>query len=84
MILLLKEFKDVFAWDYSEMPRLDPSLVVHTLNVDPQAKPVTQPARVFHIEIEEQIVNEVQKLLSVGFIKPIAHLRWLSNIVLVK
>ena len=24
LILLLKEFKDVFAWDYSEMPGLDP------------------------------------------------------------
>ena len=35
LILLLKEFKDVFAWDYSEMPGLDPELVVHTLNVDP-------------------------------------------------
>ena len=34
LILLLKEFKDVFAWDYSEMPRLDPRLVAHTLNVD--------------------------------------------------
>ena len=40
LILLLKEFKDVFAWDYSEMPRLDPELVAHTLNVDPEAKPV--------------------------------------------
>ena len=40
LILLLKEFKDVFAWDYSEMPRLDPGLVAHTLNVDPEAKPV--------------------------------------------
>ena len=40
LILLLKEFKDVFAWDYNEMPRLDPRLVVHTLNVDPEAKPV--------------------------------------------
>ena len=36
LILLLKEFKDVFAWDYSKMPRLDPRLVVHTLNVDPE------------------------------------------------
>ena len=35
LILLLKEFKDVFAWDYSEMPGLDPGLVAHTLNVDP-------------------------------------------------
>ena len=38
LILLLKEFKDIFAWDYSEMPRLDLRLVVHMLNVDPEAK----------------------------------------------
>ena len=40
LILLLKEFKDVFAWDYSEMPGLDLGLVAHTLNVDTRAKPV--------------------------------------------
>ena len=40
LILLLKEFKDVFAWDYNEMPGLDLGLVAHTLNVDPEAKPV--------------------------------------------
>ena len=40
LILLLKEFKDVFAWDYNEMLGLDPRLVVHTLNVDPESKPV--------------------------------------------
>ena len=40
LVLLLKEFRDVFAWDYSEMPRLDLGLVVHTLDVDPEAKPV--------------------------------------------
>ena len=38
LILLLKEFKDVFAWDYNEMPRLDLRLVAHTLNVDLEAK----------------------------------------------
>ena len=81
LILLLKEFKDVFAWDYSEMPGLDPGLVVHMLNVDPEAKPVTQPSRIFHTKMEGQIVKEVQKLLATGFIKPIQHPRWLSNIV---
>ena len=68
---MLKEFKDVFTWDYSEMPGLDPGLVVHTLNVDPGAKPVAQPARIFHTKIEGQIVKEVQKLLAARFIKPI-------------
>ena len=51
LILLLKEFKDVFVWDYSEMPGLDLGLVAHTLNVDPEAKLVAQPARIFHTEI---------------------------------
>ena len=66
------------------MPGLDPGLVVHTLNADLEAKLVAQPARVFHIEIEGQIVKEVQKLLAAGFIKLIQHPRWLSNIVPVK
>ena len=66
------------------MPRLDHGLVVHTLNVDPETKPMAQPARIFHTKIKEQIIKEVQKLLAAGFIKPIQHPRWLSNIVPVK
>lgn len=38
LILLLKEFRDVFTQDYSEMPGLDLGLVVPMLNVDPKAK----------------------------------------------
>ena len=40
LILLLIEFKDVFAWDYGEMPGFDPGLVAYTLNVDLAVKPV--------------------------------------------
>ena len=83
-VLLLKEFKDVFAWDNSEMPGLDLGLVAHTLNVDLETKPMAQPARIFHTEIEGQIIKEVQKFLAAGFIKPIQLLRWLSNIVSIK
>uniref|UniRef100_A0A2N9E3P2 RNA-directed DNA polymerase n=1 Tax=Fagus sylvatica TaxID=28930 RepID=A0A2N9E3P2_FAGSY len=36
------------------------------------------------LEVEAQITQEVKKLLSAGFIKPIQHPRWLSNIVPVK
>ena len=52
LIPLLKEFKDVFALDYSEMLGLDPRLVVHTLNVDLEAKPVVRPARIFHTKLK--------------------------------
>ena len=59
MILLLKEFRDVFTWDYSEMLGLDPGLVVHTLNMDLGAKLMAHPAKVFHTEVEGQIIKEV-------------------------
>nr|XP_023919258.1 uncharacterized protein LOC112030827 [Quercus suber] len=84
LVALLKEYTDVFAWSYDEMPGLDPGLVVHALNVDPGVRPVIQPARVFHTDIEAQITQEVKKLLAAGFIKPIQHPRWLSNVVPVK
>uniref|UniRef100_A0A2N9G8A8 RNase H type-1 domain-containing protein n=1 Tax=Fagus sylvatica TaxID=28930 RepID=A0A2N9G8A8_FAGSY len=81
LIDLLHEYKDVFAWDYHEMPGIDPGLVAHSLNVEPGTRPVVQPMRTFHTEVEAQITQEVKKLLAAGFIKPIQHPRWLSNIV---
>ena len=81
---LLKRYVDVFAWTYDEMLGLDLELVVHSLNVDPRIKLVIQLARVFHIEVKAQITQEVKKLLAAGFIKPIQHPKWLSNIVPMK
>ena len=43
LIALLKEYADVFAWEYDEMPGLDPNLVAHALNVKPRVKSVIQP-----------------------------------------
>ena len=60
LISLLKEFKDIFTWEYNEIPRLDLGLVVHMLNVEHGAKPIAQLARVFHINVEEKIVKEVK------------------------
>ena len=57
------------------MPGLDPNLVAYALNVEPGVKPVIQPMRTFHPDIEAQIINEVQTLLAAGFIRPIEHLK---------
>ena len=84
LIGLLKEYKDVFAWAYDEMPGLDPSLVVHRLNIAPGTVPVKQGQRLFRPEVEVQIKQEIEKLLSAGFIKPIEHPTWLANIVPVR
>ncbi|CAL2263190.1 unnamed protein product [Prunus armeniaca] len=84
LVSLLQEFRDVFAWSYEEMSGLNPSLVSHTLNVELGTKPIVQPRRNFHHEVEKQIKVEIEKFLAAGFIKPIKHLTWLANIVPVK
>ena len=81
---LLKEYQDVFTWQYDEMSGIDPELVAHSLNVEPGTRPMVQPIRTFHPKVEAQITQEVKKLLAAGFIKPIQHSRWLSNIVPIK
>jgi hypothetical protein len=75
LVELLKEYQDVFAWQYDEMPGIDPKLVAHSLNVEPGTRPVVQPMRTFHPEVEAQITQKVKKLLSAGFIKSIQHPR---------
>ena len=84
MLQLLRDYKDVFAWEYNEMPGLDTTLVVYNLAVDPRVKPVKQMARKFSPEVELQIKGEIEKLLEARFIKPIQHPTWLANIVPVR
>ena len=52
LLSLLKEYRDVFAWQYEEMPGLDPEMVAHAFNIEPGAKPVVQPRRIFHPDVE--------------------------------
>ena len=36
----LKMNQDVFAWSHKDMPRIDPSVIVHKLNVNPASSPI--------------------------------------------
>ena len=39
LLIILKRYKDCFAWSYNELPRLDRSLVEHRLPMRPNFKP---------------------------------------------
>ena len=63
---------------------LDLEMMAHAFNIELRAKLVVQPRRILYPNVEAQIVQEVKKLLAAGFIKPIEHPQWLSNIVPMK
>ena len=67
----LKENQDVFAWSHEDMPRIDPSVMVHMLNMSPSFPPIRQKKWVFTQEWDQVIAKEVRKLQKAGFIKEV-------------
>jgi hypothetical protein len=69
---LFKEFHDIFAWSYEEMPGIDPAIVVHQIKTYPNAKPIRKRLRPVHPRKVAVIKLEVEKLMKAGFIYPVA------------
>ena len=70
---LLQKYRDVFAWSYKKMPRLDPKVAVHHLAVKKNVRPIKQAQRRFHPDLISQIENEVNKLIEVDFIREVKY-----------
>uniref|UniRef100_A0A2N9II83 Uncharacterized protein n=1 Tax=Fagus sylvatica TaxID=28930 RepID=A0A2N9II83_FAGSY len=84
MISFLKSNLDVFAWTHDDMPGIDPATICHKLNVDPSIRPIKQKRRVFAPDRNQAISDEVEKLLTAGFIREVFYPDWLANVVMVK
>ena len=80
----LRMNQDVFAWSHKDMPGIDPSVIVHRLNVNPASSPIRQKKWMFAQERDKAIAEEVRKLLEAGFIREIYYPDWLANVVMVK
>ena len=81
VLAVLKRFKDCFAWDYTELPGLDRTLVEHRLPIKKEHIPHQQPPRRMANEVILKEKEDIKRLLQAGFIRPARYVEWLSNIV---
>ncbi|CAM8980329.1 unnamed protein product [Rhodiola kirilowii] len=81
---LLVEYKDVFAWNYTEMPGLNPKITLHRLAIKRGVGPKKQSQRRFRPELVPEIEKEVNKLIDADFIHEVKYPTWIANIVLVR
>ena len=79
----LRMNQDVFAWSHKDIPGIDPSVIVHKMNVNPTSSLIQQKKRVFVQERDKAIAEEVRKLLEAGFILQVYYVDWLGNVVMV-
>jgi len=78
---LLREFKDVFAWSYQDMPGLDPDIVQHKLTLKPECSPIKQKLRRMKPEMALKIKEEVEKQFNAGFLAVAKYPQWVANVV---
>jgi len=84
LIAFLCKNKDIFAWSHRDIPRVDPSMAEHKLNIDPRYPLVKQKKRRFALERNKIVSNEKDRLLEMDAIEPCEHPNWLSNVVVVE
>ena len=80
----LRMNQDVFVWSHEDVPGIDPSVIVHRLNVNPASSPIRQKKQVFAQERDKAVAEEVRKLLEAGFIREVYDPDRLANVVMVK
>ena len=66
------------------MPRLDPSVVVHTSNLDKTVPPMWKPLQKKSPELWDEAAMKVGKLIKAGFVEEAKYPSWVSNIIMVR
>ena len=69
LIDMLREYSDVFAWSYQDMPGLNTNIVVHHLPLREECTPVKQNLKRVKPKILLKIKEEVKKQLDAGFLE---------------
>ena len=65
---LLKDYQDIFAWSYQDMPGLSSDIVQPRLPLNLECSPVKQKLRRMKPETSLKIKEEVKKQFDAGFL----------------
>ena len=83
LMTLLKQYKDVFDWSFEDMKGLDLAFCQCQINLHKDTKPIQQCTYRLNPNYAIKVKEEIDKLLKVGFIRPVKKSTWLSPIVVV-
>ena len=75
--------QDILAWCHAGMSGINPNVACHTLKINPCLTPVRRKRRPLDPVMAEAVKAEVDKLISIGFLRESLYPMWLTNPVLV-
>jgi hypothetical protein len=80
LISVLKEHKEAIGWTLADLKGIDPSICMHRIHLEDDAKPSREAQRRLNPNMKEVVMKEVVKLLNAGMIYPISDSKWVSPI----
>jgi len=83
LIELLKEFKDVFSWTYKDLKGIPPKIAQHRIELNTTVPRVHQARYRLNPNYVAIVKKDIDKLLTIGFIKLVEEVTWLSSIMVV-
>jgi hypothetical protein len=77
---VLREHKEAIGWTIEDIKGISPSVVMHKIHLEENAKQSREPQRRLNPAMQEVVRAEVIKLLDAGIIYPISDSKWVSPI----
>ncbi|XP_073120292.1 uncharacterized protein [Henckelia pumila] len=80
LVTVLKEHKTAIGWTLADIKCISPSICMHRILLEDDAKPVREFQRKLNPIMKEVVMKEIIKLLDEGIIYPISDSKWVSPI----
>ncbi|RDX61270.1 Retrovirus-related Pol polyprotein from transposon opus, partial [Mucuna pruriens] len=83
LLQVLRRHKKAIGWKLADLPSINPSIHMHRILMEEEARPIKQQRRRLNPTILDMVKKEVTKLLAVGNIYPISDNQWVSLVQVV-
>ncbi|RDX69235.1 Retrovirus-related Pol polyprotein, partial [Mucuna pruriens] len=80
LLQVLKQHKKAIGWKLFDLLGINPSICMHRILMEEEARPVRQQQRRLNPTILDVVKKEVTKLLAAGIIYPISDSSWVSPV----
>jgi len=80
LIHVLSDHKGVIGWSVANLEGISPTICMHRIHLEDNAKPIRQMRRRLNPHMKEVIQKEVVELLNAGIIYPISNNQWINSV----
>ena len=77
---VLRKHRGAIGYTLDDLKGISPFICQHTINLEPDAKPVVDHQRRLNLKMMDVVRTEILKLLAAGIIYPIADSKWVSPV----